>query len=354
MPHCPSCLSLAALILFIMPRPISLPPPFDLESANFDLRKAFLIGLALLVGGVVYSSIYTVPTDSVAVVQRFGAYYDTSEPGLHFKLPLGIDTASIVATQRQLKLEFGYGTEGGTNRYQYVDRSDQATERSMITGDLNAVEVEWVVQYSISDPKAYLFHFNDPDSTLRDVTESVMREVVGDRTVDEVLTIGRAEMEAESLKRLSDIVEKLGMGFSINQVQLGNVGPPEQVKDSFNEVNRAQQEREQAINVANGEYNKVIPKARGEADQKVSAADGYAKQRINEAEGNAGRFTALLAEYKKAPEVTKKRIYLETLQEVLAAAPNKLVIDEKTPPMLSPQLLRSLSPSGPKPTPSTR
>jgi membrane protease subunit HflK len=161
--------------------------------------------------------------------------------------------------------------------------------------------------------------------------------------VDEVLTIGRGEMEAEAQKRLSAIVTELGMGFEINQVQLGSVGPPRQVKDSFDEVNRAQQEKERAINVANGEYNRVIPKARGEAEQKVSAADGYAKQRINEAEGNAGRFTALLTEYRKAPEVTRQRIYLETMQEILAATPNKIIIDEKTPPMLAPQFLRGLN-----------
>jgi membrane protease subunit HflK len=277
----------------------------------------------------------------VAVLQRFGAYKDTMDPGLHFKLPLGIDTVEIVPRDRQLKLEFGYGTEGASNSYQYRSSdNEQAFERSMVTGDLNAVEVEWVVQYRISDPKDYLFHFHDPTATLRDVSEGVMREVVGDRTVDEVLTIGRAEMEAEALKRLSEIVLQLKMGFEINQVQLGNVGPPSQVRSSFDEVNRAQQEREQAINQANGEYNRVVPKARGEAEQKVSAAEGYAKQRINEAEGNAGRFTALLTEYQKAPDVTRQRIYLETLQEVLAATPGKIIIDEKAPLILSPQQLR--------------
>lgn len=320
-----------------------LPDRIPQVKLELDPRKIFAGVILLLVAVGAFSCFYTVPTDSMGVVQRFGAYYDTTSPGLHFKLPFGIDTAEIVPTERQMKLEFGFGTEGGTNPYQYNSgRSEQSMESSMVTGDLNAVEVEWVVQYRIHDPKAFLFHFNDPTSTLRDVAESVMREVVGDRTVDEVLTIGRAEMEGEALKSLSEIVSKLDMGFEINQVQLGNVGPPDPVKSSFDEVNRAQQEKEQAINQAMGEYNRVVPKAEGEAEMKISAAEGYAKQRINEAEGNAGRFTALLTEYSKAPEVTRKRIYLETIQEILAATPNKIIVDDKLPQMLPPQMLRNL------------
>ena len=317
------------------------PSVADLKNINPRTLGAGLV--ILLLGALFYTGVYTVPMDSVAVITRFGSYIDTAGPGLQFKLPWGVDTAEIVATERIMKLEFGYGTEGATNPYQYkLDERDRDSERNMVTGDLNAVEVEWVVQYRVTDPKAYLFHFNDPTETLRDLSESIMREVVGDRTVDEVLTIGRAEMEAETQRRLSESVNKLQMGFEINQVQLGSVGPPPPVKDSFDEVNRAQQEKEQAINQANGEYNRVVPKASGEAEQKISTAEGYAKQRVNEAEGNAGRFSALLAEYKKAPEVTKKRIYLETMQEVLSATANKVIIDDKTPPMLAPQLLRGL------------
>jgi membrane protease subunit HflK len=323
-------------------------PPLPGDSPGnplqIDVRKIALAIVALVIIAGAFSLVYIVPTDSVAVLQRFGAYKDTMDPGLHFKLPLGIDTVEIVPRDRQLKLEFGYGTEGATNTYQYSgSRQDQAEERAMVTGDLNAVEVEWVVQYTISDPKAYLFNFHDPVGTLRAVSESVMREVVGDRTVDEVLTIGRAEMESKAVERLSEIVKNLEMGFVINQVQLGNVGPPPQVRDSFDEVNRAQQEKEQAINQANGEYNRVVPKASGESEQKISAAEGYATQRVNEAEGDAGRFTALLTEYSKAPEVTKKRMYLETIQEVLSAVPDKVIVDDKTPLMLAPQALRNVA-----------
>jgi modulator of FtsH protease HflK len=320
-----------------------LPDRIPQMKLEIDPKKILLWIAVLLAALGAFSCFYTVPTDSLAVVQRFGAYHQTTTPGLRFKLPFGIDTAQIVPTERQLKLEFGFGTDGATNPYQfYGSRGEQAQEKAMVTGDLNAVDVEWVVQYRINEPRDFLFNFNNPTGTLRDICESVMREVVGDRTVDEVLTIGRAEMEGEVLRRMSEIVGLLDMGFEISQVQLGNVGPPEQVKDSFDEVNRAQQEKEQAINQAMGEYNRVIPKAEGEAQQKVSAAEGYAKQRINEAEGNAGRFTALLTEYKKAPDVTRQRIYLETMQDILSTTPNKVIVDDDIPQMLPPQMLRNL------------
>jgi membrane protease subunit HflK len=274
-----------------------------------------------------FSSFYQVPTDSVAVVQRFGAYHETAEPGLRFKLPFGIDTREIVPVRRQLKLEFGYATPGATNPYQVSNDAEE--EKSMVTGDLNAATVEWVVQYSISDPKQFLFDFKDPTATLRDMSEAVMREIVGDRTVDEIITVGREEAQSKAHERLQGIVDTLLMGLHIYQVQLLNVNPPSEVQASFDEVNRAQQEQQQMIQQAKGEYNKVVPRATGEAKQKISAAEGYAAQRINEAEGNAGRFTALLAEYKKAPEVTLKRIYLETMSEILPTVPGKVILDDK-------------------------
>lgn len=284
-----------------------------------------VIALVCFVG--LFSSFYQVPTDSVAIVQRFGAYHETAEPGLRFKLPFGIDTREIVPVRRQLKLEFGYGTPGATNPYQQSSQTED--EKSMVTGDLNAASVEWVVQYSISDPKQFLFDFKDPTATLRDMSEAVMREIVGDRTVDEIITVGREEAQSKAHERLQSIVDTLLMGLHIDQVQLLNVNPPSEVQASFDEVNRAQQEQQQMIQQAKGEYNKVVPRATGEAKQKISAAEGYAAQRINEAEGNAGRFTALLAEYKKAPEVTLKRIYLETMSEILPTVPGKVILDDK-------------------------
>jgi membrane protease subunit HflK len=200
----------------------------------------------------------------------------------------------------------------------------------MVTGDLNAALVEWVVQYRISDPVKFLFEVREPSETLRYVSESVMREVVGDRTVDEVITIGRQEIETEALTKMQALSTKYAMGISIDQVQLKNINPPEPVKGSFNEVNQAQQEKEKLINEARRDYNKVIPLAEGEKDQRIREADGYRLKRVNEAEGDATRFNALLAEYNKAPEVTRRRIYLETLQEVMPAIRSKIIVDEQT------------------------
>lgn len=292
-----------------------------------------LVGLGvifLLVG--FFSSFYTVPVDSVAVVQRFGKYLATTENGLHFKLPWGIDTATIVPTRRQLKMEFGFGSMGASNPYQFSD--EQEEEKSMVTGDLNAANVEWVIQYHIDNPQDYLFNFADSSATLRDISEAVMREIVGDRTIDEVLTVGRTEMAVKAQERMQKIITDLKMGIAINQVQMQDVKPPREVQSSFDEVNRAQQEKEQKINVANGEYNRQVPRAKGEAEQKISAAQGYATERINQAEGDAGRFTALLTEYLKAPEVTRRRIYLETMTEVLPIVRNKVIVDDKAPQFL--------------------
>jgi HflK protein len=207
-------------------------------------------------------------------------------------------------------------------------------EKSMVTGDLNAVLVEWVIQYRIERPDHYLFNVRDPDATLRDASESVMREVVGDRTVDEVITIGRQEVEDEALQKLRALTKRYELGIKVDQVQLKNVNPPEKVQASFNEVNQAQQEKERAINVANGEYNKEIPRARGRAAQTIRAAEGYAKQRINQAEGEVSAFKALLAEYTKAPEVTRRRLYLETMSEVLPAVKNKVIVGEEVKGLL--------------------
>ena len=204
----------------------------------------------------------------------------------------------------------------------------------MVTGDLNMALVEWVVQYRIDDPKAFLFRVRPWDQTIRDASESAMREVVGDRTVDEVLTIGRQEIENETLLRLKELSKQYGLGISVMQVQLRDVHPPRNVQASFNEVNQAQQEKEQMINVANGEYNKVVPRARGEAEQKIRGAEGYALGRVNQAQGDAGRFTSVLAEYLKAPEVTRERIFLETMTEILPQFEKKVIIDESANQLL--------------------
>lgn len=283
--------------------------------------------VVVLIGMGAWTAYYTVPSDSVAVVQRFGKYVKDVEPGLHFKFPLGIDVATIVPVKRQLKQEFGFSTPGATNPYQSA--LDGKRETEMVTGDLNAALVEWVVQYRISNPDKFLFEVREPSETLRYVSESVMREVVGDRTVDEVITIGRQEIENEALTKMQALSTKYAMGISIDQVQLKNINPPQPVQESFNEVNQAQQEKEKLINEARRDYNKVIPLAEGEKDQRIREADGYRLKRINEAEGDVARFNALLAEYVKAPEVTRRRIYIETLQDVMPNIRSKIIIDEQ-------------------------
>ncbi len=313
-------------------RPPSLPqfPKIDFRPGRilpFLLIPVVLLGLL--------SSVYQVPTEGVAIVQRFGAYLDTTQPGLRFKLPFGIDKKTIVETRRQQKLEFGFGSAGASNPYQYSGhRAEQEMEKTMVTGDQNTATVEWVVQYHIENARAYVFNFRDPPKALRDLSEAVMREVVGDRTIDEVLTFGRQEMEDRALQRLQQSVNQLNVGILIDQIQLLNVNPPPPVQASFDEVNRAQQEKEQLINQANGEYNRSVPRARGEAEQKISAAQGYATKRINEAEGDASRFLAQLVEYDKAPEVTRKRLYLETMKEVLSGIPGKVILDDAAPQFL--------------------
>jgi len=316
-------------------------PDLDkLLTNKFDLLSKFLPGgspsrflilLFILIFALsIWTALYTVPSDSVAVVQRFGKYINDVPPGLHFKLPLGIDTAKIVPVKRQLKQEFGFATPGATDPFQIPRTHDRRSETQMVTGDLNAALVEWVVQYRISNPAKFLFEVREPSETLRYVSESVMREVVGDRTVDEVITVGRQDIESEALVKMQELSTKYAMGISIDQVQLKNINPPKPVQDSFNEVNQAQQEKEKLINEARRDYNKIIPLALGEKDQRIREADGYRLKRINEAEGDAARFNALFAEYVKAPEVTKRRIYIETMQAVLPTIRSKIIIDART------------------------
>ena len=281
----------------------------------------------LLVFFLIWTSFFTIPADSVAVVQRFGRYVGTDEPGLHFKIPFGIDKVAQVPIRRQQKLEFGFSSPNATNPHQGSQETKE--EQDMVTGDLNSASVEWVVQYRIEDPKQYLFATSDPEDTLRAASEAVMREVVGDRTIDEVITFGRQEIENSFLPLIQRLTKQYQLGLRVDLVQLKNINPPAPVQASFNDVNNAQQEKQRAINQATGEYNRIIPRARGEADQVIAEAEGYSKKRINEATGDAAYFISLLAEYVKAPEVTRQRIYLETMSDVLPRMGHKLVLDDQ-------------------------
>jgi len=281
----------------------------------------------LIVVWGLFSCYTTIPADSVGVRTRLGKFSDILPPGLRFRMPFGIDRIQIVAVQRQMKMEFGFGTDSSTFREQSSD--EQEEEAAMVTGDLNMATVEWVVQFRIEEPKNWIFHVEEPGLTLRDASESAMREVIGDRTVDEVLTVGRQEIEDQSLLRLKDLADRYGLGVTIMQVQLKDVHPPGPVQASFNGVNQAQQEREQQINLASGEYNKAVPRARGEAARKISEAEGYALRRVNEAQGDAEKFNSVMQEYAKAPEVTRERLYFETMGEVLPQFQRKVILDDK-------------------------
>lgn len=288
--------------------------------------SAFGILIALLLAAIlVLSSVYTVDPEEVGVVLRFGKFVKTTDPGLHFKIPLGIERVMKVAAQRQLKVEFGFRTLEAGVRSRFEQRDDEAL---MLTGDLNSAVVEWVVQYRIEDPEKYLFRVRNVTDTLRDISEAVMREVVGDRTVNEVLTVGRTEVADLAEQRIQALCNEYETGIAIDQVVLQDVNPPEAVKDSFNEVNRAQQERETLINQAQSQYNQVIPRATGEAQQTIESAEGYALDRVNRSQGDAARFDALYAAYRTAPEVTRRRIYLETLGRVLPEMGRKVVVDD--------------------------
>jgi modulator of FtsH protease HflK len=303
------------------------PPALrTVQVPHFPVRFLFGAAVAILLIVLVWTSYYTVQAESEAVVLRFGKFLKTVEPGLHFKLPLGIDEVFVLPTRRQLKLEFGFSTAGYTNPDQPAKNDEE--EKSMVTGDLNAALVEWVVQYRIDDPKQYLFDVRNPGQTLRDLSEAAMREVIGDRTVDEVITIGRQDIEIGALAKMQELSKRYMLGVRVDQVQLKNVNPPAEVQASFNEVNKAQQDRENMINVANGDYNEAVPKARGQADQVVRGAEGYQFKRVNEAQGDVASFNAMLEQYIKAPEITRTRLYLETMSAVLPHTGPKIIIDD--------------------------
>lgn len=299
----------------------NLPPQFERITSNI---KWILIGFVALIA--VFSSFFTVETEEVGVVTRFGKYISEARPGLNFKIPF-IDQVQFVPVQRQLKQEFGYRTASAGVNTQYRNTGFD-DESLMLTGDLNLGDVEWVVQYRIDDPFNYLFKLRNVTETLRDMSEAAMRQVVGDRTVNEVLTVGRAAVSTEAEVILQALVNEYEMGITIEQVVLQDANPPDPVKPSFNGVNEAQQQRETLINQARADYNRVIPRAAGEAEQAIQQAEGYALSRVNTAQGEVSRFNDLYTEYIKAPEVTKQRIFLETMENIIPKMGQKIVTDE--------------------------
>jgi membrane protease subunit HflK len=290
------------------------------------LRAIVLVILALL---LLVSSYYQVEPEQVGVVQRFGAFVRTSEPGPHLKLPFGIERVTKVPVQRQLKMEFGFRTQRAGVRSEFAAPPEAQAESLMLTGDLNVAVVEWIVQFRIRDPKAYLFNVRNVPETFRYMSEAAVRQVVGDHSVDEVITIGRAQIALAAKEELQRLCDLYGVGIEIQQLVLQDVNPPGPVRPAFNEVNQAIQEKERAINEAWAEYNQAVPRAKGEAEQLVRSAEGYALERENRALGDASRFEALYDEYRRAPEVTRRRMYLETMGELVPRLGRKVIVDEK-------------------------
>lgn len=299
----------------------NVPPEFEKITKNI---RSIVIGLIAVIA--IFSSIFTVETEEVGVITRFGKYVDEAKPGLNFKMPF-IDQVQFVPIQRQLKQEFGYRStsRGGTTS---LRKAGYEGESLMLTGDLNLADVEWVVQFRINNPYNYLFKVRNADETLRSISEAAMRQIVGDRTVNEVITVGRTEVASQAEIIIQSIVDEYELGIKIEQMVLQDANPPDPVKPSFNGVNEAEQQRETLINQARADYNRVIPRAAGEAEQTIQQAEGYALNRVNTAQGEVSKFNDLYSEYIKAPQVTKTRIFLETMEDVLPKMGQKIITDE--------------------------
>lgn len=304
-------------------------------SSGAQFRTIGIVAAIVVIAWAVFSVFYTVQPEERAVVKRFGKVIAITDPGLHFKLPFGIDDVEMVATERVLKQEFGFRTEDvsrdGSSRY---SEGDHPEESLMLSGDLNIIDVEWVVQYRIQDPIKYLYAMREPERTLRDISESVMRRVVGNRIGSEVLTTGRVEISTTAREEIQEAMNRYDNGLHIITVELQDVVPPTRVQPAFNEVNEARQERERMINEATRQANEAIPRAQGEANRQIAQAEGYATERVNRAHGETARFSAVLTEYRTAPEVTRTRMYLEALHGALPKFGSVLVVqDGQVPPV---------------------
>ncbi len=309
--------------------PIDLKALMKRRGGGAPIKPILGAVVAVLILWGALSAFYTVQPEERAVVKRFGDVIAITDPGLHFKLPFGIDDVQFVATERVLKQEFGFRTEGtrASGRTNYSSQQFE-DESLMLTGDLNVIDVEWVVQYRINDPIKFLYEMREPTETLRDIAESVMRRVVGNRLGSAVLTVGRVEIQAQAAEEIQQIMNQYDAGIDIITVELQDVVPPPAVQPAFNEVNEARQERERMINEAQKRVNQEIPRAEGEAIRAIAEAEGYATERVNRAMGETARFTAVLEQYRQAPEVTRSRLYLETLNQVLPTIGQVLVVQD--------------------------
>jgi membrane protease subunit HflK len=301
-----------------------------LKGLNLRKKRKYITAAVVVLIAIIAANtvLYSVGAESVGVIQRFGEYVRTTPPGLHMKLPFGIEKVTKVPVTRILSQEFGFRTEKPGVRT-VRGRQSLLNESLMLTGDLNVVVAEWIVQYKIKDPKDFLFNVNRVMETIRDVSEAAMRQVIGDRSVDGVITIERMEIGDEAGQKMQEILDSYGAGIQIVTVKLQDVTPPDQVKPAFNAVNEAKQEFETLINQARKEYNTIIPKASGEAERTIKEAEGYAIDRVNRAEGDAARFVSIWQKYSQAKDVTRRRLYMETMAKVLPQVERKYIVDDK-------------------------
>ena len=298
------------------------------EALRLYGKGLLYIPLVLVLALAAFTAFYTVQPEEEAVVKRFGKVIAINPPGFHQKLPFGIDRVQFVPTARVLKEEFGFRSAGGDGRAQYVKSRGERGESLMLTGDLKVIDVEWVVQFQIADPSKFLHQARDPVATLRDTSEAVMRRIVGNSLGSDVLTEKRVQVSTAARVELKEILNSFDLGIQINTIELQDVTPPELVKPAFNEVNQAEQERERLINEAEKRRNQVIPRAEGQARQIVAEAEAYRAERVNRSRGEAGRFTAILTEYQRAPALTRQRLYLEMIDQVLPNAGPVYIVEE--------------------------
>lgn len=298
--------------------------------SGFKIKQGLTLAGVAVIAVILGTAWFTVQPEETGIVQRFGKVMRTSGPGLHFKLPFGIETIRLLPTARVLKEEFGFRTMSAVpgQKTRYAPSGSHEEESLMLTGDLNVIDVQWIIQYRIEDPILFLFQVRDTEKTIRDTTEAVMRRAVGNRLGSDVLTTGRVTVASEAKIEIQKILSTYQTGVRLVTVELQDVTPPDSVKPAFNEVNESRQDKERTINVAQERANREIPKARGVATQSISEAEGYALERINRAEGEVTRFTAILLEYQSAPQVTRRRLYLEAMTDFLAEMKGLYIVDK--------------------------
>lgn len=290
-------------------------------------RVIFEVVLVVAIIAVLVSSFFVVDETEQAVITRFGKYYRTTGPGLQFKAPLGIDKSYCVPVKVIQTEQFGFKTVKAGRENEY--RNNITNESTMLTGDLNIVDVEWIIQYRIVDPKQWLFGVMEKRQTIRDLSRSVINTLVGDRAILDIMGAERSSIEASALEMMNSNFKQLGLGINVITVKLQNIVPPSGVQDAFEDVNKAIQDMNRFINEGKEAYNSEIPKTQGEADSKIQVAEGYASERVNMAKGDVARFNSVYDEYRRSPKVTKERIYLETMNEIFSSDTKPTIIDGK-------------------------